>query len=51
MIRGLKNRKHSQAYQRGGYYNWLMWLDEQYTDEEKLNALKLERELLKMCNP
>ena len=39
MVRGLKNRKLSQAYQRGGYYNWLMWLDEQYTDEEKLKAL------------
>lgn len=39
MVRGLKNKKLGQAYQRGGYYNWLMWLDEQYTDEEKLNAL------------
>ena len=41
MIRGLRNKKLSQAYQRGGYYNWLMWLEEQYTDEDKLNALKL----------
>ena len=39
MVRGLKNKKLSQAYQRGGYYNWLMMLDNQYTDEEKLKAL------------
>ena len=39
MVRGLKNKKLSQAYQRGGYYNWLMLLDNQYTDEEKLKAL------------
>ena len=39
MIRGLKNKKLNQAYQRGGYYNWLMMLDNQYTDEEKLDAL------------
>ncbi len=39
MIRGLKNRKLGQAYSRGGYYNWLMLLDDQYTDEEKLSAL------------
>ncbi|GIS85004.1 MAG: hypothetical protein CM1200mP16_13040 [Nitrospina sp.] len=29
MVRGLKNRKLGQAYSRGGYYNWLMLLDEQ----------------------
>ena len=39
MIRGLKNRKLGQAYSRGGYYNWLMLLQDQYTDEEKLSAL------------
>ena len=39
MVRGLKNRKLGQAYARGGYYNWLMLLDEQYTDEQKLAAL------------
>ncbi len=39
MVRGLENKKLSQAYQRGGYYNWLMLLDNQYTDEEKLKAL------------
>ena len=39
MVRGLKNRKLGQAYSRGGYYNWLMLLDEQYTEEEKLQAL------------
>jgi len=39
MVRNLKNKKLGQAYQRGGYYNWLMWLDEQYADEEKLKAL------------
>jgi len=39
MVRGLKNRKLGQAYSRGGYYNWLMLLDEQYTEEEKLDAL------------
>ena len=39
MIRGLKNRKLGQAYSRGGYYNWLMLLKDQYTDEEKLSAL------------
>ena len=40
MVRGLKNKKLNQAYQRGGYYNWLMMLDNQYTDEEKLEALR-----------
>ena len=39
MVRGLKNKKLNQAYRRGGYYNWLMMLDNQYTDEEKLQAL------------
>ena len=39
MVRGLKNKKLNQAYQRGGYYNWLMMLEHQYTDEEKLEAL------------
>ncbi len=39
MVRGLKNKQFNQAYQRGGYYNWLMMLDNQYTDEEKLEAL------------
>ena len=39
MVRGLKNRKLGQAYSRGGYYNWLMLLDEQYTEEQKLEAL------------
>jgi len=34
MVRGLKNKKLNQAYQRGGYYNWLMMFDHQYTDEE-----------------
>jgi len=40
MVRGLKNKKFNQAYQRGGYYNWLMMLEHQYTDEEKLEALR-----------
>ncbi len=39
MIRGLKNKKLGQAYSRGGYYNWLMLLRDQYTEEEKLAAL------------
>ncbi|MBC8288292.1 MAG: insulinase family protein [Nitrospinae bacterium] len=39
MIRGLKNKKLGQAYSRGGYYNWLMLLQDQYTEEEKLAAL------------
>jgi insulysin len=39
MVRGLKNRKLGQAYARGGYFNWLMLLDEQYTEEQKLEAL------------
>ena len=39
MVRGLKNRKLGQAYSRGGYYNYLMLLDEQYTEEQKLEAL------------
>jgi insulysin len=39
MIRGLKNQKLGQAYSRGGYYNWLMLLKDQYTEEEKLAAL------------
>jgi insulysin len=40
MIRGLENSKFGQAYGRGGYYNRLMWLDKQYTEEEKLGALR-----------
>ena len=39
MIRGLKNNKLAQAYSRGGYYNWLMLLQDQYTEEQKLAAL------------
>jgi insulysin len=39
MIRGLKNKKLGQAYSRGGYYNYLMLLQDQYTDEEKIAAL------------
>jgi len=39
MVRGLNNRRLGQAYARGGYYNWLMLLDEQYTDKQKLQAL------------
>ena len=39
MVRGLKNRKLGKAYARGGYFNWLMLLDEQYTEEQKLAAL------------
>jgi insulysin len=39
MIRGLNNEKFGQAYSRGGYYNGLMLLQDQYTDEEKLSAL------------
>ena len=39
MARGLKNKKLGQAYSRGGYYNWLMLLEDQYTEEEKLSAL------------
>ena len=39
MVRGLKNRKLGKAYARGGYFNWLMLLDEQYTEEQKLQAL------------
>ncbi len=41
MIRELKNRKLGQAYARGGYYNWLMLLKDQYTEEDKLAALSL----------
>jgi len=40
MIRGLENKKFGQAYARGGYYNRLIMLGTQYTDEEKLAALK-----------
>ena len=40
MIRGLENRKLGQAYGRGGYYNRLMWLGKQYTEDEKLAALR-----------
>ncbi len=39
MVRGLKNSKLAQAYSRGGYYNRLIWLDKQYTEEEALEAL------------
>jgi insulysin len=39
MIRGLKNQKLGQAYARGGYYNYLMLLKDQYTEEDKLEAL------------
>ncbi len=39
MIRELKNLKLGKAYYRGGYYNWLMWYQKQFTEEEKLAAL------------
>ena len=39
MVRGLKNKKLGQAYSRGGYYNYLMLLQDQYSEEEKLSAL------------
>jgi insulysin len=39
-IRGLENSKYGKAYSRGGYYNRLMLLEKQYTEEESLAALK-----------
>lgn len=39
MILDLKNQKLAKAYARGGYYNRLMWLKKQYTEEEELSAL------------
>lgn len=39
-IRGLQNSKHGKAYSRGGYYNRLMLLERQFTEEESLAALK-----------
>ena len=39
-IRGLQNSKYGKAYSRGGYYNRLMLLKRQYTEEESLAALK-----------
>ena len=41
MIRGLENQKLDKAYARGGYYNRLIWLDKFFTEEEKLEALKI----------
>jgi insulysin len=38
-IRGLQNSKYGKAYSRGGYYNRLMLLETQYTEEESLAAL------------
>ena len=40
MIRGLKNRELGQSYSRAGYYNYLMLLEKQYTDEERLEAIQ-----------
>ena len=40
MIRGLQNSKYGKAYSRGGYYNRLMLLEKQFTEEESLAALK-----------
>lgn len=39
MVRGLKNRKFGKAYSRGGYYNRLMLLERQFTEEQALAAL------------
>lgn len=39
-IRGLQNSKYGKAYARGGYYNRLMLLEKQFTEEESLAALK-----------
>jgi len=39
-IRGLQNNKYGKAYSRGGYYNRLMLLERQYTEEQALAALK-----------
>lgn len=39
-IRGLENSKFGKAYSRGGYFNRLMLLEKQYTEEESLAALK-----------
>lgn len=39
MVMGIKNQKLGKAYARGGYYNRLIWLKEQYTEEESLEAL------------
>lgn len=39
-IRGLQNNKYGKAYSRGGYYNRLMLLEKQFTEEEALAALK-----------
>ncbi len=40
MIRGLQNSKYGKAYSRGGYYNRLMLMEKQFTEEESLAALK-----------
>lgn len=39
MVRSLQNQKLAKAYARGGYYNRLMWMEKQYTEEESLEAL------------
>ncbi len=39
-IRGLQNSKFGKAYARGGYYNRLMLLEKQFTEEESITALK-----------
>ena len=40
MVRGLQNNKLGKAYARGGYYSRLLWLVEQYNEDEKLEALR-----------
>jgi len=39
-IRGLQNNKYGKAYSRGGYYNRLMLMKKQFTEEQALVALK-----------
>ncbi|MGR3319827.1 MAG: insulinase family protein [Candidatus Anammoxibacter sp.] len=39
-MRGMKNRKKGKAYARGGYYNRLLWLEKQFTEEEEIEALE-----------
>ncbi len=40
LMRSLKNQTKGKAYARGGYYNRLLWLEKQFTEEEEIAALE-----------
>ncbi len=40
ILRGLKNRKLSKAYSRGGYFSSLLWLETQHNEDDLLKEME-----------